>query len=243
MRRFNAFSFVASCAAVVILLTSTSALAQSAPTGGSSLGGVLNIIFLGLIAYFLVRAFRKRSGRNDPSQENKWKQDNDNSAAGPTRQSPPMDRYEAARQMWSVLSSDPQQNENTPLPEQGATASGFNESEFLEGAKLFYTRIQQINEQSELDELSSLLSTDVHARLLATVDGRERTQVMLLDARVMENNSENGHTVLSVFYDAQLRVGAEGERTVHSRDVWEFSRDDASDGAFWILEQINKVDQ
>lgn len=228
----------------VFLLDVTPALAnQQAPSAGS--GSVLNILLLGLIAYFLVRAFRRRSGGdNDQTKPGNWteKRPDDKKEGRVLR---PMDRHEAARQMWGHLSSDKNGADSTP-PVVTAESGAFNEAEFLEGAKLFFSRFQEATDSREFDDLRGFLSDEVYADAVAQAQGnpaQARSEIMLLNARLMELKTESGHTAATVFYDAQIRKGVSGEQPVHVRVVWEFSRNDSIDNALWTLEKINKVDQ
>ncbi len=211
----------------------------------SSSGSVLNILFLGIIAYFLVRMFRRRSGggREDNTRPGKWNpKEQDEKEKG--RVIRPMDRHEAARQMWGNLSSDkPEATTPTAAPQiDGA----FNEAEFLEGAKLFFSRFQEARDGKDFEQLRGFLSDEVYADAVVAAQAdhtRGRTEIMLLNARIMEVKSENGRTFTTVFYDGQIRKGESGEQPEHIRVVWEFSRDDEAENGLWTLEQINKVDQ
>ena len=227
---------------VFCLLDASPSLAvttENAPGRGVS---ILNILFLGVIAYFLVRAFRRRNNRDDTRPGN-WTRRDDSSSDEPSV-GKPVDRHEAARQAWSVLRSEPDTNDsgiqNSPVSD-----AGFDEAEFLEGAKLFFTRVQQADSESELAGLKGFLSEGVYDDLAAAFrrdSASERVEVMLVTARLMEMQSMEGHTRATVFYDAQLRKGAGGEQPVHVRAAWEFSRDDSVDNALWVLDKINKVD-
>ncbi|NDV20581.1 hypothetical protein GO013_14310 [Pseudodesulfovibrio sp. JC047] len=227
----------------VVLVLAPSAFAQESPASRG--GGILNILFLGVIAYFLVRAFRRRSG-NDQSRPGQWgRQDQDEEQSGDARKPSvrPVDRHEAARQTWDMLRSD--DAEQSPSSAQSiphaVREDGFDEAEFLEGAKVFFSRFQQANDAQDFETLRSFISDEVYQDALKTV-GQGRTEVMLLTAKMMDMKSENGRTMATVFYDAQLRVGEDGH-PVLQRVVWEFSRDDSVSGALWVLEKINKVDQ
>lgn len=230
---------------VAFLLVLTSALPALANQGApSSTGSVLNILFLGIIAYFLVRMFRRRSGKGeDDSREGKWtpKQPQDKEQGRVIR---PMDRHEAARQMWGHLSSD--KSEPTAPSAVVKAHDAFNEAEFLEGAKLFFSRFQQARDSQEIDQLRGFLSDDVYAEAVASAEAEPvegQKEIMLLNARVMEVKSEGDRTRATVFYDGQMRKGVSGEQTEHIRVVWEFSRDDTAENGLWTLEKINKVDQ
>ncbi len=231
-------------------------------TEGFSGGSVLNILFLGVIAYFLVRMFRRKRNKDDNTPRlGKWtskREDDDHKVI-------PMDRHEAARQMWNHLSSDkprqePSAQQQTDIkPTHGSSdaprqepavhdqrAGDFSEEEFLEGAKLFFSRFQEAHDKREFDELKIFLSDEVYTNAVAEVHDKSReghTEVMLLNARLVEVKSEGERTEATVFYDARLRRGVSGEQQEHVRTVWEFSRNDSVENGLWTLEKINKVDQ
>ena len=242
-------------ASVLVLLTATPALAQAAPQSRS--GSILNILLLVFIAYFLVRMFRRRSGGgNDntrPGQRPRGDYpakpgEDDRSGSGgdvqdrSAEQPQSMDRHEAARRTWDMLRSDTE-DKPSPATPTGAPprADGFDEAEFLEGAKVFFSRFQQARDKEDYDAIRDFLSDGVYSDAVAAGE-RPRTEVMLVTALLTELNSAGGRTVASVHYDAQLRVGEEG-RPVQLRTVWEFGRDDSVPGGLWVLEKINSIDQ
>lgn len=230
----------------VVIAMATPVLAQEAPSGGRG-GSILNVLFLAGIAYFLVRSFRRRGG-NDGTRPGRWNRPDRDDSYGEDqdRQQPGnVDRHDIARQMWDLLGSQEEERpmSTTPTAEpQGGRIHGFDEVEFLEGAKLFYARYQQACDELEFQPIRDFISDDVFNDAMAK-GGQDRTEVMLLNAKLMELKSDDGRTSATVFYDAQLRKGLQGERTEHVREVWEFTRDDAKPGALWVLEDINKVDQ
>ncbi|MCJ2164045.1 TIM44-like domain-containing protein [Pseudodesulfovibrio sp. S3-i] len=229
---------------LLTLVAATPALAQEAPASRS--GSVLNILLLAGIAYFLIRMFRRRSG-NDKGRPDRWSRPDSDVDRGADEVERPelktMDRHEAARQAWSMLSSEgnakaaPASAPAAP-PELG---DGFNEAEFLEGAKIFFSRFQQSVGEQDFQAIRDFMSDEIYAAA-TTGTGRERTEIMLVSAKLMEMKSDGNRTVASVFYDAQLRVGDTG-RPVQLRTVWEFSRDDGVPNGLWVLEKINSIDQ
>ena len=237
------------CLGVVfsLMMLASPALAQEAPASRG--GGILNILLLAGIAYFLVRSFRRRSG-GDKTRPGLWgHRDQNEDAVDDSSERPagrlvrPMDRHEAARQAWDLLSSDEnvRPTPTTPTSTPSAKTDGFDETEFLEGAKVFYSRFQQASGEQDFQSLRDFISDEVFNDAMSQA-GQGPIEVMLLNAKMMEMKSEEGRTTATVFYDAQLRVG-EGGQPVHQRVVWEFSRDDTVSGALWVLEKINKVDQ
>ena len=224
----------------------TPALAQEMPSGGRS-GGLLNVLLLAGIAFFLVRSFRRR-GKKDDTRPGRWTPTDTDDASGDDAQQskpPTMDRHEAARRTWDILSSDKAERPEPSTPtgvSPDVRAKDFDEVEFLEGAKLFFARFLQARDEGDFTAIRDFISDDVFNEAMAA-GGGDRTEVMLLNGRLMELKSEGGRTLVTVFYDAQLRKGEQGERTEHVRQVWEFSRDDGKTGALWVLERINRVDQ
>ena len=251
---FSVFSTVRPRRAVLFVAVLFTALAEAAPAlaqelpAGGRTGSLLNILLLAGIAFFLVRSFRRRNGKND-TRPGRWTPtEKDDAPEGEEREGKrpaPMDRHEAARRTWDILASKDgeQPTATTPTGSQPPVqAEGFDEVEFLEGAKLFFARFQQAREAGDFDDIRGFISDDVFNAM--TADGaRERIEVMLLTARLVELKSGDGRTTATVFYDARLRTGEQGERTEHVRQVWEFSRDDARTDALWVLERIDKVDQ
>ncbi|WP_196772817.1 TIM44-like domain-containing protein [Pseudodesulfovibrio alkaliphilus] len=156
-----------------------------------------------------------------------------------------MDRHEAARQMWSMLGSGDAAQPGPAAGGDSQVAVGFDPAEFLEGAKLFFSRFQQVSSSRELDELRGFLSDDVYEQALAALPADAalaRTEVMLVDARLVERRSEGGRTWVTVFYDAQLRKGISGEQPYTVRTAWEFSRVEDAGNGLWTLEKINKIE-
>ena len=245
-RRLRFWGAFALRAVAATLFLACPALANQ---GTGSTGSILNILLLGLVAYFVVRAFRRRSGRDDRTRPGSWTQDRpEDSAPGETKQDRTLDRHDVARQMWEMLGSKPDESQPREAGEARPARpvpGGFDQAEFLEGAKLFFSRFQQIVDRSDLDELHGFLSESVYREALDRLQssGGERTEVMLVDARVLETKTEGGRTSVSVHYDAQLRRGASGERAEQVRSVWEFSRDDSAENGLWTLEKINTMTQ
>nr|WP_319543785.1 TIM44-like domain-containing protein [uncultured Pseudodesulfovibrio sp.] len=226
-----------------LMVLATPVFAQEAPASRG--GSIFNVLLLAGIAYFLVRSFRRRSngdkpGRGPWTRPDQNEERTDDSSERPV---PPMDRHEAARQMWGLLSSDDAEKltPTTPTSVPHTRGDGFDEVEFLEGAKVFFSRFQQASDEQDFQAIRDFISDEVFNNAMSQ-PGQGLTEVMLLNARLMEMKSEEGRTIATVFYDAQLRVG-DGGQPIHQRVVWEFSRDDTVQGSLWVLEKINKVDQ
>lgn len=222
--------------AATVISPGSARAADGAPGGAS----FLDMILLGLVIYLVFRMFRRRSGRwTNPHDDNRDIRGDDRNASG---NMPPQDRHEQAKAMWDMLSDG---SETAGAASRSAASSGaFDESEFLEGAKLFYTRFQEAKDSGNWDMVSPFVAPDLLSELRRNSPeaGTARTQIMLLDAKVMEVRPDNGGTEVTVFFNATLRKGVSGEREVSERNAWEFSREDDNPDALWVLERINKID-
>ncbi|WP_243545964.1 Tim44 domain-containing protein [Pseudodesulfovibrio tunisiensis] len=157
-----------------------------------------------------------------------------------------VDRYEAARRSWEYFQTGearPEPVENAP---QAAHGQGdFDSSEFLEGAKIFFSRFQEAGDNRDLDSIRDFISDEVYAQAVADLETggvAARTEIMLLDARLVDVRTENGTTSVTVQFDADLRKGISGGQREHVRTVWEFSRDETAPGSLWTLDKINRMD-
>lgn len=246
-------TFLSGIAATLMLLAAAAPAQANSGAPGSGAGSVLNILLLGLIAYFLIRMFRRRSGGGNDRPDDRWNdqtqgrpddQADDQDGGRPQQPSRPMDRHEAARQMWTMLGGDA---DDAPAAEESAPAAasaGFDQREFLEGAKLFFSRYQQVADVAELDELRGFLSDDVYREARSAIESgaRQPLDIMLLEARIMGVEEGDGRTTASVYYDATLG-SASGGQPSHLRAVWEFSRDESVQSGLWTLDTTTIMDQ
>jgi len=143
--------------------------------------------------------------------------------------------------MWDMLSDS---GERPGQPARRMSPDGFDEAEFLEGAKLFYSRFQEARDSGNWETVAPFIEPGLLGDLMrdSGAGSAARSEIMLLDAKVMDLRTENGRTEVTVFFDASLRRGASGERQVNERNAWEFSREDQNSEALWVLERINKID-
>ncbi|WP_018123290.1 Tim44 domain-containing protein [Desulfovibrio oxyclinae] len=232
-----------------ILAAAAAVLALPTPAAAAVPGfagmHVVDLILLGFLVFLLIRVFKRRFGggqdqRRGPQDgnppESNSEQEKDASA--------PRDRYDVARATWDMLSSDSEQPQQPARPKANTSGTDFEPAEFIEGAKLFFTRLQQARDAGTLDELRDFLAPSLYEELKQEAAGGDtaRTEVMLVEARLADRRTEDGKTVVSVLFDATLRRGASGETPYNYRGVWEFSRTEGDTDALWTLEKMDRVD-
>jgi predicted lipid-binding transport protein (Tim44 family) len=132
---------------------------------------------------------------------------------------------------------------------QAATASvppGFDANEFLEGAKAAYVRLQGAWDARDLDDLKQFTSDEVFAVIkgqAADDPAPGRTEILLLEARLLEVKALGNQTVATVLFDAMLREGAPSSPAEQVREAWRFSRYETGGSSHWVVEGIQQLEK
>ena len=188
--------------------------------------GMLDVLIIGgglLLLYRFLRA--RRAATESPV------------AAG----SMPFDR--SPSQGWSGEYA-PTVETKTTAAEQFSPPSGFDEEEFLKGAKAMYTRLQTSWDKRDIEDIRQFVSREVLAEIKnqAQEDPQAgKTELLLINPRVLEVRDVDSQTVVSVLYDVMMRENG-SEMAKQVREVWHFSRDTGKPEAFWVLEGIQQVE-
>ena len=197
--------------------------------GGYAYGGpgLLDLVLVGGGLFLLLRFLRaRRMAAESPS------------AAGPLS----FDRGPA--QGWGQSGYDPSSEPVPPGIAQPKVPAGFDQEEFLKGAKVIYTRLQASWDRRSLDDIRQFTSPEVfeEIRRQAQEDPKPgKTELLLINPSILEVRDIDGRTVASVLYDVMMRENRE-EMTRQVRELWHFSRDTDKPDAFWVLEGIQQVE-
>ena len=140
------------------------------------------------------------------------------------------------------------------VPAGGETAFGtttsaridvrdFDEDEFLKGAKAVYARIQESWDARDLEDIREFVGDQVyenlqqHARRNPTPS---KTDILLVEAKVLEVKRDNADLTASVLYDVLLRKkGAKANSKL--KEIWHFRKDAQDKKALWKVEGIQQV--
>jgi predicted lipid-binding transport protein (Tim44 family) len=228
--------------------------------GGLALGGLLGALFFGgafenlnlfdiavvlglaALAYYLFASLRRRGASAAPVA----------SAYGPSatagtdaagepvmRRDAPADAPRASGWAPTGASAD---EAPTPVP------PGFDTAAFLEGAKRAYGMLQQAWDRGDLSDLRALTTDDVFAELqdqLRARQGENRTEVLHLEARLLEARQAGNELEASVLFDAFLRevdaAGGDEARGQQVKEVWHFIRPAGNRQPTWFLDGIQQL--
>ena len=121
----------------------------------------------------------------------------------------------------------------------------FDQADFMKGAKAVYPRLQESWDRRDLEDIRQFTSPEVweQVRRQAEADPRpSKTEIVLVNATLLDVKKRNDQTVASVFYDVLMRETPEQTDTSRIREVWHFSLDENKPGSFWVLEGIQQVE-
>lgn len=204
-----------------------------------------DVLLVGIVIYFIVRmALRNRGGGRGPSggtrppapRQPKAPEAPEN--GDPRREA--VEAYQRAQRAWDMLRSD--ETKRTPAR---AKDGGFDEREFLEGAKAMCARIRQSWDARDLEDLAQFSTPSAMAefeRRAASETRSARSQPLLIEAGLVERTKrDDGMEEASVLYKILEKTPGGGENR-ESREMWNFVRRADVPGDMWRLDAMRTVD-
>lgn len=123
-----------------------------------------------------------------------------------------------------------------------AVATGFDAEGFARQAKLNFIRLQAANDAANLDDLREFTTPEVFAELCMQLNERQgaaqRTDVVELNAQVIDVVEEDGRYVVSVRFSGLLREQAEAAPEAFD-EIWHLTKPLAG-GAGWLVAGIQQ---
>jgi predicted lipid-binding transport protein (Tim44 family) len=147
-------------------------------------------------------------------------------------------------QGWGNSRYDPSAEPIPAVVEQPSFPAGFDPEEFMKGARAIYTRLQAAWDKRDLNDIRQFAAPEVYEeiRRQAQEDPQPgKTELVLIQPRILEVRDIDGRTVASVLYDVLMRENRE-EMTRQVRELWHFSREAGKPESFWVLEGIQQVE-
>jgi len=197
--------------------------------GGFEGGGLMDILLIGLLAYF---AFKLFSRFRRPAE-----------AGGPSQyQSYQPQQAQRSGMDWGRLSGQVQ-GANIDTPSSLSLPAGFDSEEFLRGAKMAYTRLQASWDKRDLNDIADFASPAVMQEVRAQAEADPHpssTEVLLINAQLLSVAKEGDAERATVFFDVLLREDPKDQSTAQVREVWHFKRDKSES---WKLDGIQQVEE
>lgn len=214
--------------------------------GGFHGGGFLDILIIGVLLYLLFKFLARRRAA---------------AAGGAGGSAPGFDyqerndlRYQAAPQSapgrggmdWGALSgSTGSEAAASSIPTSGRAPAGFDEQEFLEGAKAAYTRLNSSWDKRDLNDIAQFSTPSFMDEIRAqaqTDPTPSRTDILLVNASLAGVETEGNTETASVFFSVLLREDPAQSAPTEVREVWHFVRPASGEGN-WKLDGIQQVTQ
>ena len=143
----------------------------------------------------------------------------------------------------TLASPPPSQGEGARLaaPPAANVPAGFDTAGFLRGARMNFMKLQLANDQGNLDEIREFTTSDVFEALKQDVlsRGRQETNIMSVDADLLELSTEDGKYWASVRFSG-MEQETPGSSPVGFEEIWNLVKPtDGSSG--WLLAGIQQM--
>jgi len=174
------------------------------------LSGLLLMLAIAAGVFFLLRALRGRSQQREPLQY---------AGAAPGGPAPvePVYRPTPGAAPHSVAAATSGAASAAALP------AGFDAAEFTRHAKLNFMRLQAANDSGDLSTIRDFLTTDLYREIEAEVRSRggatQKTDVVTLNAEVLDVATEDDSYVVSVRFDGLIRETENAEPQAFA-EIW-----------------------
>lgn len=188
----------------------------------------MDILIIGLVAFFVIRMLRGMLGQKAASM-NQHRE----AYSGPQNQG------------FKESAQQPFQQPNT-AGGFGASAKsdvphnyppGFDQTAFINGSREHYRILQGAWNHNELHTIKEYVSDSLYADLVeerASLDGEQHTDVMFVDAEIVRADYDANKAQLSLQFTGRYRDAAEGiEEDIN--DIWHLERDLTIDNAPWLI--------
>lgn len=195
---------------------------------GGALAGILLLLAIAAGAFFLVRMLRGATAPRAPIRY---------AGAEPDRVEP----HIPSQQMYA--------GNSTPAPHSvaattsGSLLAGFDAADFTRHAKANFVRLQAANDTRDLatirDVVTPELYRDIEADVRARGDAAQKTDVLTLEAEVLDVATEGEQYVVSTRFSGLIRE-QEGEQPQQFSEIWHLEKP-VRGGSGWLIAGIQQA--
>ncbi len=220
----------------------------------------MDILLFGGIAYLLYRLFSAKAGvRSRPqpaySRNNYSSQQNGASASNPQYKPQPFggssQRSSAGFDTDILFDKNTKKNyssasdlQNDANFEEAIIPAGFDEADFLAGAKGAFKDLQKAWDNHELAEIRGLTTDKVFAEIqeqLKDLTEKNQTDVLKIDAELLSIREIDNELEAVVLFDAVIREDV-NKQAQHVQEVWHFIKSKNSMQPKWYLDGIQQLE-
>lgn len=206
--------------------------------GGFAGVGLLDMVLIGLVVYLGLRFLRgRRNGEADGRASGSYRQASQGysgaSRGGGTS------AWDSLRSGSGVSSAE----RDYTSSDSRAVPADFDQEDFLRGAKMAYVRLQESWDKRDLDDIAQFATEPVLSGLreqLAEEPEPSTTDLLMVNARLMELKQEGNRERAAVFFDVLMREDPLAQQPEQVREVWHFTRDAGKEES-WKLDGIQQM--
>lgn len=136
----------------------------------------------------------------------------------------------------STTSNSPSNQPNIP--------ADFKVEPFLRNAKTSFIRLQSAHDRGDVNEIRDYATPEMLAEISAQIkergDEQQQTEVMFIDANLLEVETTSDMAIASVRFTGQLRDLPDGEPEAFD-EIWHVQKDLKDSDATWLLAGIQQV--
>ncbi len=121
----------------------------------------------------------------------------------------------------------------------------FDQDDFLQGAKAAYLRLQEAWDARELEDIKQFVTRQCYQEIASQMQDDPQpgqTEILLVNARIVEVKQDRQRDLVSVFFDVLMREDPASPQSKQVREVWTFVRETGQPEAHWKLDGIHQVD-
>ncbi|MBQ3060529.1 MAG: Tim44 domain-containing protein [Desulfovibrio sp.] len=201
-------------------------------------GGFMDILLVGLLIFLGFKLFARFRNRQQPAAAGAG-----NAPVG--GMSGNMDytmHRDDVRSGWDTLSSTPQgagQAGGAPLD----LPADFDADDFLRGAKMAYTRLQNSWDRRDLNDIAQFATPavlDALRQQMAEDPEPCVTEILLVNAQLLSAENEGSEQRAQVYFDVLMREDPQQQSPSSVREIWHFVR--PLSGGSWKLDGLQQVD-
>lgn len=214
--------------------------------GGYGGPGLLDLVLIGggLFLLFRFLSARRRQQQQQAAYQSGYQSD---PAMERTYESQPM--REAGSSGWANLgatpSSGPQDTVASQIADGPQIPVGFDTEDFLTGAKTLFNRLQRSWSTRDVNDIAAFSTPafmeDVR-RQAAEDPNPAPTDVLLVDAKLLEVRQQGDMTIASAYFDTLMREDPKADRPEQVREIWHFARHTNVPGDNWRLDAIQQLE-
>ena len=135
-------------------------------------------------------------------------------------------------------------NSITTINTQGNIPADFKVAPFLRNAKVSFIRLQAAHDAGDVSDIREYTTPEMLAEISMQINERgdqpQKTEVMFIDANLLDVETTDDMAIASVRFNGQLREATDGEVETFD-EIWHVQKDLEDPDSVWLLAGIQQV--